>query len=138
MERITTESFEFDNWIEMTDLVEIQSKTNDLCFHPIRIKLKVDFDDVETENAYKDHERIFSRRAQGAWFLNDAETTRMNIQCGSVQNEKLFLPRDCFIPYYFLNIHWSISMLAWFQNKLYREKIITIKKVVSIRCDRIC
>ena len=129
----TEKAFEFTYCIDVTDLVEFESKINPI--FPLLVKIKVEFADPETEEAYKEHVGKFLTQVRRNYGDNVKITTDTLYKVSTFTNEIDY--RESFIPNCY-GLHWSLKVLIWFKEKfLYKLQTITIRKIVSRQSEQI-
>ena len=133
-EHETEKRFEYDHWMDTTDLVDIDSRI--LCSSlPLLIIFKVNFSDLETEQAYKEHVEQFSKEIPDDDPDGCIKSASMKLKFGLIENEMLHEECNDFLKL-LQSVHWLIRFYRWLMNKDGRT-IIIIEKVVSIKIEPI-
>ena len=131
----TEKVFEFTHCIDVTDLVDFDSKT--VTTVPLLVKIKVEFADPETEEAYKEHVEKFSTQVRRNYGDNVNITTDTLYKDSTFTNEKIISYPESFIHNCYA-LHWSLKILFWFNESfLCTFQTITIRKIVSRRIEEI-
>ena len=130
-------AFEYDEWMDVTDLVDIESKIESSL--RLLVKFEIEFDNVETEQSYKDHVEQFSTEVRDNCGEENGEiATALNVEIGSIRNGKMFgscMSRTYGPPFLYRvlqEFHWIFYLIHWILKFVYDRKIqtITIKKVI--------
>ena len=122
--------FEFTHCIDVTDLVDFDSKINPTV--PLLVKIKVEFADPETEEAYKENVEKFSTQVRRNYGDNVNITTDTLYKVSTFTNEKIISYPESFIHNCYA-LHWSLNILFWFNESfLYTIQTITIRKIVIV------
>ena len=128
------ETFEYSHCVDVTDLTVIDSKIE--AKDPLLVKIKVEFGDPESEKRYKEHVQQFSTQVLKNSGNNVEMTTDILYKVSTVTNErKIDYYRD--ISYY-QRFHWLLKISVWIYEHLwYKFHVITIKKIISTKCEEI-
>ena len=126
-------AFEFTHCIDVTDLVDFESKINPI--FPLLVKIKVEYADPETEEVYKEHVEKFLTQVRRNYGDNVKMTTDTLYRVSTFTNEidyRNSLIHNCY------GLHRSLKVLIWFnENFLYKFQAITIRKIVSRQIEQI-
>ena len=128
--------FEYDDWMDVTDIVDIESKIESSL--RLLVKFEIEFDNVETEQSYKDHVEQFSKEVRGNCGEENEEIVRaLNIDIGSIRNERMFdnlqISQDSFEYKMLQQFHWIFELIFWLLKMMYYDKTetIIIKKIIT-------
>ena len=127
--------FEYDDWMDLTDLVDIKSKIESSL--RLFVKFEIEFDNVETEQSYKDHVEQFSKEVRDNCGEENGEiATALNVEIGSTRNERLFDNSQIFDSFEYKMLqqfNWIIELIYWSLKMMYYDKTetIIIKKIIT-------
>ena len=127
--------FEYNSWIDVTDLVDIDSKIESS--GALSIKFKVEFADLETEKSYKEHVEQFSNQVLESYGDDVGITTNMIIKLGRLIHGNIISCNDHLL-FYIHRLHWSLMIFIWLNEKInYKVQTVLIKKIVTMDHEEI-
>ena len=135
-------TFEFNHWIDATDLGDVETKINSS--GALLIKYEVEFADAETRESYSAHvensaRQIIENPDDGDENERKEIVNRMILKIGdSVKKENLGTDLYQFIrPPLNYRLHWSLKILELIVGNQQKIEEATIKKIISQQCTDI-
>ena len=127
--------FEYNSWIDVTDLVDIDSKIDSSV--ALSIKFKVEFADLETEKSYKEHVEQFSNHVLESYGDGVEMTTNMIVKLGMLKHGNIISCNDNLF-YYVRRLHWSLRIFFWLNEKIHlKVQTVLVKKIVTMNHEEI-